>query len=146
MPRAENYRSRRTLYLKRSSMVFRTLILLFLSLQLFACPSSDNAKVEVIGTIKIKTFPGAPEYTSIKNGDKAETYFFIESDKKICFSPDGKFLTSQVEVSNLQLVLKSKNIKLETGKKYKISGTTFPSHTGHHHSDVLLEVESAKKI
>ena len=127
-------------------MIIRTLALLLLSLQLFACPLSDNAKIEIIGTIKLKTFPGAPEYQSIKNGDKEETYFFIESNEKICFAPDGKFLTSQVELSSVQLVLKSKKIKLESGKKYKISGTTLPSHTGHHHSDVLLEVESVEKI
>jgi len=65
-------------------------------------------KIEIIGTIKLQTFAGTPEYQSVKHGDKAETYFFIESNKKICFTPDGECLTSQVELSSVQLVLNQK--------------------------------------
>jgi hypothetical protein len=42
------------------------------------CLAYEPAVVQLIGTISKKTFPGPPNYESIKKGDKPETYWVLD--------------------------------------------------------------------
>ena len=128
-------------------MIKILLIILFFLVttpNVYSFPSCDGDEIEVSGVVIKKTFPGPPNYESIENGDKAETCWFIVLEKSISFSPDGVFISKEVVVNKLQLV--KSNYKFIEGKKYLIKGVTFPGHTGHHHSTVLLEVNSVKEL
>ena len=122
------------------------IILFFLTItsNVLGCPSCDGDEIEVSGVVIKETFPGPPNYESIENGDKPETCWFIVLEKNMCFEPDGEFLDKEVVINKIQLV--QSNNKFIEGKKYLIKGTTFPQHTGHHHSAVLLEVKSIKEL
>jgi len=122
------------------------IILFFFTItpNVFGCPSCDGDEIEVSGVVIKETFPGPPNYKSIENGDKPETYWFILLEDSICFSPDDEFLSEEVVINKLQLV--QSNYNFIEGKKYIIKGITFPRHTGHHHSAVLLEVKSIQEL
>lgn len=104
------------------------------------------------GVITELTFPGAPNYESIKNGDIAENglYLVLRKPIDIFLSRDGDILCDR-SIKNVQiiqlLVLPNKNLKdIKKGNRVEITGNLFSPHTGHHHARALLEVCSVKKI
>jgi hypothetical protein len=112
----------------------------------YGCPSCSGDEIEVTGVIKLEVFPGPPNYENIAEGDIPENYWFAVFDKSVCFSPDNEFLSEEVALTKIQLMFDGSDNQLEEGKKYFIKGITVPAHTGHHHSDVLLQVKSIEKL
>lgn len=113
--------------------------------------------IELIGEIDLQTFPGAPNYESIKNGDEVETHFYLKLRNSIDVIALPKDAESPMKsesfynVQILQLVVhddKNMSILRKTGEggHLKIRGTLFHRFSGHHHSRVLLEVKNIKKI
>jgi hypothetical protein len=112
----------------------------------------EPSEVELSGQLDLQTFPGPPNYESIKSGDEPERHYYLilhgavdvileEKDKASSINGDSLF-----NVKVLQLVIgKDEHWKIlrqigEKGKA-KIRGTIFQRHTGHHHSRVLLDVK-----
>lgn len=122
------------------------IIIFFLTItvNVFGCPSCDGDEIEVSGVVIKETFPGPPNYENIEDGDRPETCWFIVLENSMCFAPDGDYLDKEVVIKKIQLVQRSH--KFIEGKKYRIKGITFPEHSGHHHSAVLLEVKSIKEL
>jgi hypothetical protein len=113
--------------------------------------------IELIGEIDLQTFPGSPNYESIKNGDEVETHFYLKLRNSIDVIALPKDAESPMKsesfynVQILQLVVHDdKNMsrlrKTGEGGHLKIRGTLFHRFSGHHHSRVLLEVKNIKKI
>jgi hypothetical protein len=117
------------------------MILLLLTIGLLACPLSNNANIQVTGILTQKTFPRAPNYESIAQGDTAETFWFITTDQEIYFAPDGEFIDVEVKLSSIQL-LNNEKFNIVEGKRYIITGKTLPATSGHHHSKVMIVVDS----
>lgn len=100
-----------------------------------------NAKVSVSGRLTLQLFPGAPNFESIAAGDAEERTFIVELPAETCIDDGGefadpadKFVTVQVSgADRLSTVLKA-----AVGKKVRIEGEGFPSHTGHHHAPLVV--------
>jgi Domain of unknown function (DUF4431) len=112
------------------------------------CLSYDTDNVALKGTISKKTFPGPPNYESIKKGDKPETYWVLHLAKPICTTASGDS-DAEKEIIDLQLILTGKQYALYrkfVGGKLRVTVTGKLSHaiTGHHHTPVLMEVTSIK--
>ncbi len=114
------------------------------------CLAYESGTVTLQGRIIRKIFAGPPNYESTKKGDERETYWILRLNKVICVKEDeSRSGTSETEknVSQLQLVLDAeqyaryKNLR---GKRVEVSGKLFHSHTGHHRTNVLLEVTEMK--
>jgi len=108
------------------------------------CLAYDPAFQELSGKLVKQSFPGLPNYESIKNGDAAETGFYLLLAKPICTTGDPKDGTAypQKNIMSIQLVLDQKGYSLlrkYLGKSVTIRGTLFAAHTGHHHAKVLME-------
>lgn len=110
--------------------------------------------VELRGTLEIQTFPGPPNYESIKDGDKTETSWYLRLPNTIDVLPtDPKSLNnSEVErnVKILQLAIGFNNSvwrKLDfisKGTSASVRGTLYHRSNGHHHSRVLLSVDQLR--
>ncbi len=110
-----------------------------------AMPSS------LVGVIKTITFPGPPNYESIKKGDRPEAEYILFLDKPISVLPlkEDKeyFHDPALNQRKLELVLfHDQNVKAIEGPKVRVTGTFFSAHTGHHHTDVLMEVEKIEVV
>lgn len=125
--------------------MLRHLLFFLIPLGLLACTPSSNAPIEVTGVVTQQTFPGAPNYGNIAQGDQAESFWFITTDREICFAPDSKFVSSEIKLSTLQL-LNTAPFNLAKDHRYVITGKTFPAISGHHHSPVMIAVESVHGI
>lgn len=136
-------------------------VLFLLSLPAFATNkvlTYGPTVVELTGTIDLQTFPGPPNYDSVKNGDEIERHFYLKLDKPVDVLPrkENQGVENAEEERNVKVVqlavseeddlLWSKFRKLGRGGRAKIRGTFFHRFTGHHHSRVLLGVDSMQPL
>jgi hypothetical protein len=96
------------------------------------------------GTISRKTFPGPPNYESVKRGDKPETYWVLHLARPIC-TQAGADNEAESNVTDLQLILTQKQYALyrkyiAQGAHAIVTGKLMHAITGHHHTPVLMEV------
>lgn len=113
------------------------------------CRSYEPAVVELKGNLSIKTFFGPPNFGENPSTDSKENSWILSltSPMNVCAKIDGD-PTSGPSVENvreLQLVL-PKSRKELIGKDVIVVGTLFHAHTGHHHTDVLMTVQSISPI
>jgi hypothetical protein len=110
------------------------------------CLSYEPTVVKIAGSLERKTVPGPPNYESVRNGDKPETYWFVKLSEPICVAEDEKepdLNPAKKGVGRIQLVLSPDAYaayKELVGKRVVVSGTLFGAITGHHHTPVLLTV------
>lgn len=113
----------------------------------------EPEKVELTGHLDLQTFAGPPNYESIKSGDQKERHFYLslpnpvdviftDKDKASAFNGanfyDVKIFQLVVTKDEHWAILR----KSGEGGHVKIKGSLFQRHTGHHHSRVLLFIES----
>ena len=105
----------------------------------------EPAVVELEGTLVIKTFFGPPNYGEDPETDEKEETRILSLDKPINIRSkdenDPVLGPTESDVREVQLVFDGK-LRKWVGKKLIVKGTLFHAHTGHHHTDVLLAVES----
>jgi Domain of unknown function (DUF4431) len=125
-----------------------------LALGLSLCASEPCLKyepevVELVGTMKRHVFPGPPDFESVKGGDQPETYWVLRLSKPICVAPvepDSRGINvPETDVRLLQLnQVDYKGSKHLLGKRVKVKGRLVHAITGHHHTNVMLEVQSVE--
>ena len=92
------------------------------------------------GIVVERLLPGAPNYTSILQGDKAEIHRFLRLGNEKCVEmvEDG----SVTKVSLVQLhFIDTKQSRIERslrGCQVRIAGQAFAAASGHHHTPLLL--------
>jgi hypothetical protein len=113
------------------------------------CLSYNVAGVQLTGTISRKTFPGPPNYESVRRGDKPETYWILHLARPICTTATADD-EAESSVTDLQLILPlgmpSKDyahLKKFLGRKdVMVVGKLMHAISGHHHTPVLVEVKT----
>jgi len=93
------------------------------------------------GRLERRTFPGPPNYESVAEGDRAETYWLVRLDRPVCVSSDGERPAAK-GVREVQLVLKAAQFHRDkplVGHRVRASGAFMSAFTGHHHTAVLLQ-------
>lgn len=116
-----------------------------------SCLSYDPSVVQLTGTLVRKTFPGPPEYKSVRGGDRPETSWFLNLLVPVCVDQDAEqpdLSPAHKDVRTIQLVVSAdfyKKYKYLVGRRVVVSGTLFGEFTGHHHTPVLLTVSTLAK-
>lgn len=116
------------------------------------CLSYKPAKVKLTGTLVSRTFPGPPNYESIEKGDEPETYWILKLTKPICVNGNPKDEINNATVNDvmlIQLVFLGEGNEYNRyrdllSKKVGVTGSLFLGHTGHHHTDILIDVKDIK--
>jgi hypothetical protein len=130
------------------------IILLFIALAGSAiaaeCLKYEPSNATLCGTIIETTYPGPPNYESVKDGDRPEIYWVLHLDVPICTrgEADNELNASEENIKEVQLVLKEKQYNLYkdlVGTKVCVFGSLFHAISGHHHTIVLLTVKEIKK-
>jgi Domain of unknown function (DUF4431) len=110
------------------------------------CLQFEPAVTSIVGTLTRKTFPGPPNYESIKDGDRPETYWYVIPATALCVAGtpgdavNGKDLA---DITIVQLTLLHDEYTTHArllGKNVNVTGTVSAAITGHHHAPVVLEV------
>jgi len=119
------------------------------------CLEYEPKTVTLEGYIKIITYPGPPNYESIKNGDRPEKCAILFLKEPICVKADPKsneYNEDEINQVRIQLV-PSESVPgfspYATHKKrkyYRLKGTLFHWITGHHRTPVLMTVNEITEI
>lgn len=105
------------------------------------------------GIITIKVSPGPPNYESIKKGDAAETGYYLVLDQPVDVDllPNVRILendtdepTKNIKVMQLVIMHNSDWPKIKENHRVTLTGTLFYWLTGHHHTKVLMSVNTAQ--
>lgn len=110
---------------------------------------------KLTGVVKVKTYPGPPNYESVENGDVAETCPYLILDKPIDVDLPPHIKTNEneidepvvnIKVVQLAVINNSELSKLKEGSRVIVTGTLFYWFTGHHHTKVLMAVKKTQKL
>lgn len=108
------------------------------------CLSYGPEKIHLKGFLTSKSFPGPPNYEDVQKGDEEEIYWFVKA-APFCVDAGIDFSKS-IAQSEVQLVLDDFDFykkRRELLDKYVVvKGTLFQQMTGHHKTEVLINVES----
>ena len=112
---------------------------------LVECLTFETDTVVLTGTLQRLTFAGPPDFEDTLTGDEPETGFYLVSDSLLCTrGPWGTEAWEPLDsVRLVQLVLDSagyERLRPDLGGATSLRGTLLPSHTGHHHAPLLLDV------
>ena len=102
--------------------------------------------VTLIGILQAKTHPGAPNFVSIEAGDEPETGYYIELRPPICtITSEKNWMLGHERISEVQLAMSEMQYE-QLGQNLRgvvtIKGTLFEAFNGHHHTPVLIELQS----
>jgi uncharacterized protein DUF4431 len=115
-----------------------------------SCLRSEPDTVTLGGQLRVDTFPGRPNYQSIKEGDEAEPEYVLHLDRKVCVSATGQSLGKSTEfgVDSVQIITADPTVERATlplvGHHVTVAGTLFAAETGHHHTRVLITAKSVR--
>ncbi len=106
------------------------------------CLRYEPDTVSLAGLLRQHTFPGPPNYESIKQGDQPETGYYLHPARPICT------IASEVNgaargVRLVQVVIDSAGyarLRPFLGQQVTLRGTLSRAMTGHHHAPLLLTV------
>lgn len=110
--------------------------------------------VTFTGKIATRLEYGAPGFGEDPKTDAKENIFLLVLDKPIDVHVDQSRPGDVTDtndfdgVKEMQVVFTGKRMfsKKIIGKKVKVTGTLFQAHTGHHHTDVLIEVDTVERL
>lgn len=118
------------------------------------CYSYEPKTVSLTGTLVRVVFAGPPNYDDVAKGDEPEPYFLLKFSSPICtVVPQGNdFDAPEQGETEMQLVFVN-NAKafydqwrpfLE--KRIRCTGKLFSAISGHHHTPVLMNVQSCMPV
>ena len=114
------------------------------------CLSYEPAEVELTGRITRVTFPGPPNYESVRRGDQPEVSWVLVLARPVCVTGNTDDINvAERRVTDLQLILtpeEYKQFRRFVGRRARVRGTLTHAHTGHHHTPVLLDVSSIGSV
>jgi|SRR5580765_486233 len=108
--------------------------------------SYEPVVVELRGKLITKMYYGPPNYGEDPKTDSKETFFILLLSKPVNVrgnsdpaGPEEQVSVEHVRKMELVLTIPHKNM---IGKNVIVKGTLFHGFTGHHHTDVLMFVQS----
>lgn len=103
----------------------------------------------ITGKLTIETFYGAPGFGDNPATDEKEKEYLLLLDKPVNFVgpavPEDESRESKYNVTEIQLLYNKDSIDMGRflGSSVVLTGNFFGAHTGHHHTDVLMDVSHA---
>jgi len=110
------------------------------------CLAYEPDTVSITGVLTRKTFPGPPNYESVKQGDAPETGFYLVPGSAICMVASSDSDSNNIAMDGVrlvQLVLDEAGyarLRPKLGQQVTLQGTLFAEFTGYHHAPLLLRV------
>ena len=109
----------------------------------------DPHVVTLTGVLDIRIYPGAPNYESVKKGDRPNKVWLIKLPRPISMDPDpASFNESETGIKEIHVILTDlkgeKALKKHKGGIVTFTGTIFHAHTIHHPLPLLMDVQSYK--
>jgi len=118
----------------------------------------SEPEVSITGSLRLKLYPGPPEFSCIERGDRADYIWIGEVDEEtltrlaaipvpelgntidyIMQRPNRREITLLLDDNNLEFCNESVDTKIT------VKGKLFHAHTAHHHTPLLLDVQEVER-
>ncbi len=105
------------------------------------CLRYGDPTVSLKGKVVLHTFFGPPGYGENPKSDSREKQALLLLDEPICVDAtrDEAAATNQREITLVPLG--NFGMSSFTGRRVTVAGSLFHAHTGHHHTQVLIQLE-----
>jgi hypothetical protein len=103
----------------------------------------------IVGVIQRQTFPGPPNYESIKNGDEAERYWILNLDEPVSIKGIDEIDIDEKDAKRVQLILTSEQYNKYRKwmlKRVRVIGLFTHAITGHHKTSLLIKANDIQLI
>jgi hypothetical protein len=110
----------------------------------------DPQVVTLTGVLDTRVYPGAPNYESVKTGDRPNKVWLIKLPRPISMDPGPEPASFEREtgIKEIHLILTDlmgeKVLKEHKGETVTFTGKIFHAHTIHHPLPVLMAVQDYK--
>jgi hypothetical protein len=111
------------------------------------CLEYEPAVSTLRGLLVRATFPGPPTFESVRTGDAPESTWLLSLDSEICVTARDDINVETGNQKSIQLVLIGDSFdkyRALLGQRVTVVGTLFHAHTGHHHTNLLLETKDIR--
>lgn len=108
------------------------------------------------GTLTHETFPGPPEFESVKRGDRPESFWILNLKHPITVLPKNGdeaqgVYPQEPDIRKLQLIIDEEKISPEklgfkAGLRCRVTGVLYHQATIHHRTKVLMAMEKADRL
>jgi hypothetical protein len=104
------------------------------------CLRYEPELVTLAGALKLKVFPGPPNYSSFESGDQPETVWMLTLADPICINaiPGDAWSVGQAGVKTIQVVPRAPFSLALNGKAVVVEGTLYRFRGGHPHAAIAL--------
>jgi hypothetical protein len=115
------------------------------------CLEYEPQVVEMRGALSVETFPGPPNFSDLAKGDKPERVWILTLSQPICVSANtsDELYRAVPKATRVQVGFADfdgyKRYESMLGHDVVVSGSLFPAHTGHHHTDILMTIRTIKR-
>lgn len=101
----------------------------------------------ISGKITSEVFYGPPGFGEKPETDKKEEQYLLVLDKPIDVITKDDSNESKYKISKIQLLYNKDAVDMAkyTGSTVLLTGTFFSAHTGHHHTEVLMDVTALER-
>lgn len=117
------------------------------------CLPYEPEVVTLEGVVFAKDFPGPPNYESTSNGDQRMRYWLLRLPKQICVDRGDDDINIRVaNVREVQLAFADDKLykkhlaSVNKRRRFKVVGSLFHQHTGHHVRRILINVQRLAPI
>lgn len=100
-------------------------------------------EVRLQGHVVLRTFYGPPGYGENPKTDSRETQAILKLDRPICTEANPREYEDAEENQKEVTLIPPSGMGFSklVGRSVSVNGTLFHSHTGHHHTAVLIDVK-----
>ena len=113
------------------------------------CLPYEPKSVTLDGVVYAKDFPGPPNYESFRRGDQRMRYWILRLGKPICVEgPPDQIDVREDNIREIQLVFRDDSFYkryrswIKRRARFRVNGTLYHRHTGHHVRTILITVQS----
>jgi hypothetical protein len=112
------------------------------------CLAYEPGVVTLVGSLATETYPGAPNFESVADGDAVEPIWVVTLDDAICVDAADDINVAESGERRVQLVLRGEQFARYRdllGRRIAVVGRLFHAHTGHHHTLLLLTTDEMRE-
>jgi hypothetical protein len=111
-----------------------------------ACEKYGLPSTTLAGTVTVETFYGPPGYGESPETDSKERQAILHLAKPLCTLASDDDPAEQDQVKVTLVPMGNLSLRAFVNKTVTVRGSLFHAFTGHHHTDVLIEIRDTPVV
>jgi hypothetical protein len=105
-------------------------------------------EVALEGRLTLETFPGPPNYESVRRGDAPERHYILALRRDICIEDGGDFADPEERFRHVQLFSTRRRVAARLagarGQRVRVRGQGIAANNARHHAPLVVDVREIR--